>query len=339
MVAAMDVLQGIKIGLWLARTLPVPLQRPLPYLFGLCTFLLARNNRRTIIANQRQVLGTTSRLRLQWQALRVMVNLYHSYHVLVRLPLMTDDEIREAVVFEGEEELAAALDQGRGAIILGGHIAGFNILAPYTALRAQPAGAFVEPVRPPELFEFVSRIRARTGLELFLADREGTARALRLLRRNGLLLIAADRYLGVNGTPAPFFGRAAYLPHGPIVLAQRHDTPILPTTLRRLKDGRLYVRLHPPLTLIDTGNRRADLEDNTRLLAEVLERTIGGAAEQWLVFEPVWELRPRSEQIATPIVQQSQRPAGVRRLLAPAALLLFLARPFRRRQRGQAQDS
>ncbi len=335
----MDVLRSIKFGLWLARTLPVPLQRPLPYLFGLCTYLLAGNNRRTIIANQRQVLGTTSQLRLQWQALRVMVNLYHSYHILVRLPLMTDDEIREAVVFEGGEELEAALDQGRGAIILGGHIAGFNIIAPYTALRVQPAGAFVEPIRPPELFEFVSQIRARTGLELFLADREGTAGAIRLLRRNGLLLIAADRYLGVNGTPAPFFGRAAYLPHGPIVLAQRNHTPILPTTLRRQKDGRLFVRLHPPLAVIDTGNRRADLEANTRLLAGALERMIGGAAEQWLIYEPVWDLRPVSEHAATATVQRAQHPTGVRRWLAPATVLLVLARPFRRKQREQAQDS
>lgn len=335
----MDILRSIKFGLWLARTLPVPLQRPLPYLFGFCTYLLAGNNRRTIIANQRQVLGTTSPLRLQWQALRVMVNLYHSYHVLVRMPLLTDDEIRNAVVFEGGEELTAALAQGHGAIILGGHIAGFNILAPFTALNVQPAGAFVEPIQPPELFEFVSQIRARSGLELFLADREGAAGALRLLRRNGVLLIAADRYLGHNGTPAPLFGRTAYLPHGPVVLAQRYHTPILPTTLRRLNDGRLLARLHPPLPLIDTGNRRADLEANTRLMAREIERMVGDAAEQWLIYEPVWDLRPAGEQAAATTVQRSPRPTGMRRWLAPATLLLVLTRPFRRKQRNRTGDS
>ena len=57
----------------------------------------------------RQVLGAASPLRLHWQALRVMINLFHSYHMLVRVSLMTDEQIRRAVVFEGGEEMEAAL--------------------------------------------------------------------------------------------------------------------------------------------------------------------------------------------------------------------------------------
>lgn len=334
----MQKLRTLKFGQWLVRAFPAPALAWLPYFFGLLTYLLAGNSRRTIIANQRQLLGPVAPLRLHWQALRVMVNLFHSYHVLVRLSVMTDDEIRRAVVFEGGDELEAALAQGHGAIILGAHIAGFNIVAPFAALRRPPAGAFVEPVQPPELFDFVSQIRARTGLQLFLADRDGAAGALRLLRQNGVLLIAADRYLGVNGTSTTFFGRPAYLPLGPIVLAQRHDTPILPATLRRLNDGRMLVRLHPPLPLVDTGNRRADLDANMRLMAAALERTIAGAAEQWQIFEPVWDLRPDREAVAAPVAQRSLRPTGVRRWLAYAALPLVITRPFRRRQSQPTQD-
>jgi KDO2-lipid IV(A) lauroyltransferase len=335
----MQKLRSIKIGLWLVRTLPAPLFSPLPYFFGFLTYACYGENRRTIIANQRQVLGTASPLRLQWQALRVMVNLFHSYHILVRLSIMTDDEIRRAVVFEGGEELEAALARGRGAIILGAHIAGFNILAPFTALRRPPAGAFVEPVQPPELFDFVSQIRARTGLQLLLADREGAAGALRLLRQNGLLLIAADRYLGVNGAQTIFFGRPAYLPHGPLVLAQRHGTPILPATLRRLRDGRFLAHLHPPLQLVDTGNRRADLDANMRLIAGVLERTIARVPEQWQIFAPVWDLRPVGTPVATPPAPQPQRPTSLRRWLAYAALLLVIIRPLRRKQPRPPQDT
>jgi phosphatidylinositol dimannoside acyltransferase len=335
----MQVLRSIKLGQWLVRTFPAPLLRPLPYLFGLMTYALYGENRRMIIANQRQILGTASPVRLQWQTLRVMVNLFQSYELLVRLSLMTDDEIRQSVVFEGGEEMEAALARGRGAIILGAHIAGYNILAPFTALYRPPAGAFVEPVQPPELFEFVSQIRARTGLQLLLADREGAAGALRLLRQNGLLLIAADRYLGANGARTAFFGRPAYLPHGPIVLAQRNNTPILPATLRRLKDGRFLVHVHPPLVLVDTGNRRADLDANMRLMAAALERTIAGAAEQWQIFEPVWDLHPDGEPAVTPSMQHSLRPTGLRRWLAFAAVLLVIIRPFRRRQPRPPQDS
>lgn len=331
----MNVLKSIKMGLWLVQNIPAPLLRPLPYCFGTLCYLIGGESRRTVIANQRQITGIASPLRLHWRTLRVMVNLMHSYHVLVRLPTMTDEEIRRTVVFAGGAVLDEALAQGRGAIILGAHIAGFNILAPFTALRNQPAGAFVEPIRPPELFDFVSQIRARTGLQLFLADREGAAGALRLLRQNGLLLIAADRYLGSNGTEVPFFGGPALLSQGPVVLAQRYDTPILPTTLRRQRDGRFAVQVHPPLALATTGNRRADLEANMHLVAGALERTIAGAADQWLIFEPMWDK-------ATPAPDLPATPRGMTRsrrgMVAKVASLTLLLRPSRRRQRGEHQS-
>ena len=334
----MDVLKTLKFGFWLVRTVPEPLLRPLPYIIGGVAYLMSGKGRRTIIANQRQVLGTASPLRLHWQALRVIVNLFHSYHMLARLPTMSDEQIRRAVVCEGDEQLTAALAGGRGAVILGAHIAGFNILAPFAAIRSQPAGAFVEPIQPPELFDFVSQIRARTGLQLFLADREGAVKALRLLRDNGLLLVAADRYLGTNGTQVQFFGRPAYLSHGPIVLAQRHGAPILPTSLRRLKDGRFRVRIHPPLTLVDTGNRRADLDANMQLLAGALERNIAGAAEQWLIFEPMWD-GPDAAQ--TP-AQHALPTTNARRRFPTTALVFLLAlltRPFRRKRSSRPPDA
>ncbi len=333
----MQVLKFLKFGLWLVRTIPEPLLRPLPYLIGTTTYLLSGKSRRTIIANQRQILGEVSPLRLHWQALHVFVNLFHSYHLLVRLQMMTDAQIRDAVIFEEDGHMTAALANGRGAIILGAHIAGYNILAPFAAIRNQPAGAFVEPIRPPELFDFVSQIRARTGLQLFLADREGAVKALRLLRDNGLLLVAADRYLGTNGTRVQFFGQPAYLSHGPIVLAQRHNVPILPTSLRRLRDGRFQVRIHPPLALVDTGNRRADLDANMQLLAGALERTVGGAAEQWLIFEPMWG-DPDAEAAHE---QPTPLPTATRRWLPTAALFFvftLIARPFRRKRSEQHHD-
>ena len=203
----MGTLRALKWGLRLIRTVPTPLLRPLPTLFGLIFYLFYGARRRMIVANQRQVLGAVSSLRLHRNALRVMINLFHSYHLLARLAIMDEGEIRQRVELCGEEHLQAALARGKGVIILGAHITNYNILASYTSLYHDPAGAFVEPVQPPELFDFVADLRSRTGLQLFLNDREGVVGAMRLLKRNGILMIAADRYLGTNGTLVRFFGR------------------------------------------------------------------------------------------------------------------------------------
>lgn len=312
----MQILRALKLGLWLTRWLPFPVQRSLYYPLGVLFYLSRPATRRVIIANQRQVLATRSRLHLQWQACCVLVNVVRNYHALLRLHQLADDELADdrihaLVEMHGWERLEAALAGGRGAIVLGAHMANYNILAPFSSLFGLPVAAFVEPVRPPALFEFMSKIRARTGLQLLLPNREGTAAALRLLRAGGILIVTGDRYLGTNGTLVKFFGRPTLLPHGMVVLALRHGVPVLPVTLRRLPRGRVLVEFRTPLPLIDTGRTREDRAVNMRLVAQALEETIGSAPEQWIVLDPVWPAEP-------PATQRVGHGAKSRRELFPA---------------------
>ncbi|HEU5327689.1 MAG TPA: lysophospholipid acyltransferase family protein [Thermomicrobiales bacterium] len=325
----MGTLRLLKFGLWLVRWVPSPLVRLLPPIFALIAYLAYPERRQAIAANQRQVLGAMSPPRRQWQVFRVMVNSVRNYHVLARLYSMSDDDIRNFVDLHGLEHLEAARVQGRGVIVIGAHITGFNALAPFAALYAPPAGAFVEPLEPPALFDFVSQIRGRTGLQLLLANRQGTVSALRLLRQNGILLIVGDRYLGANGSVVEFFGKPTTLPHGPIVLALRDGSPILPATFRQVSFNRLQVTLRPPLILQDTGRLQEDIAANMPLLAHALEETIRAAPAQWIVLDPVW---PCDRAQPPHLV----RPRAIRRRLTSAASLLVLAvtRPWRRTRRG-----
>jgi KDO2-lipid IV(A) lauroyltransferase len=330
----MGTLRALKIALWLTRNVPTPLLRLLPPFFGFLFYLCYGTRRRILIDNQRQVLGKVSALRLHWQACRIMINVFRSYHVLVRLPGMSDEEIRAGVELRGEEHLRAALAQGRGVIILGAHIAGYNILAPFTALYHCPAGAFVEPVQPPELFDFVSELRSRTGLQLFPTDRDGVLGAMRLLKKNGILMVAGDRYLGTNGTLVRFFGRPTYLSHGPIVLAQRSGVPILPVTLRQLPGDRLLVELRPPLQLVAAKRRRESLAGSMRILARELEATIRPVAGQWVMMAPVWSTDPAGQDASMAALESAQPPLISRPTLRwslGGLLLLAVVWPWWRR--------
>jgi lauroyl/myristoyl acyltransferase len=329
----MGMLRALRVGLWLIRHLPSFVLRPLPFLFGVGCYLCLGSRRRMIIANQRQVLGDTLPLRLHWHACQVMINLFHSYHLLTRLAILPEERIRALVELRGEEQLQAALARGKGVIIIGAHIGNYNALAPFTALYHAPAGAFVEPVEPPELFDFVSALRGRTGLELFLPNREGVLGAMRLLKRNGLLMMAGDRYLGANGTLVRFFGRPTYLSHGPIILSQRSGAALLPAALERLPGGRLRATLRPPLPLASTGQKRADLLANMRLLAGALEETIRPVPEEWVLVAPVWSTDPAGQDAMAAAVESAERPTGARRglpWLFGVVALVLLWRPWRR---------
>ena len=329
----MGTLRALQAALWLLRHVPASVLRPLPFLFGVGFYLCFGSRRRMIIANQRQVLGDVSPLRLHWHACRVMINLFHSYKLLAQLAILSEDRIRALVELHGGEHLQAALARGKGVILLGAHIGNYHALAPFTALYHTPAGAFVEPVEPPELFDFVSALRGKTGLELFLPDRQGVLGAMRLLKRNGLLMIAGDRYLGANGTLVRFFGRPTYLSHGPLILSQRSGAAILPASLERLSDGRLRATLRPPLQLVNTAQKRTDLLANMRLLAGALEETIRPVPEQWVIVAPVWSTDPAGQDAMAAAVESAERPVGVRRglpWLFGGGVLLFIVRPWRR---------
>ena len=284
----MVMLRLLKTALFLTRVLPDPVVRWIFYPLGTLAYLIRPEQRRAIIANQRQVLGQGSALRLHWQAWRVFMNSLRNYHTLLRILTLTDQQIAGLVELRGREHLDAALQQGRGAILLGAHMGNLNFVAPYMALVTPLAGVIVEPVKPPELFEFVSAVRARTGVRLLPADRDGVRQAMRLLRDNGVLAVVGDRYLGANGTPVPFFGRTAMLPHGPVVLALRAGAPLIPVTLYSRPGGRQVAELRSPLELVDTGNLREDLRHNMRLVAAAVEETIRAAPHQWIMLDPVW---------------------------------------------------
>ena len=284
----MLMLRLLKISLFLTRVLPDPVVRWIFYPLGTLAYLIRPEQRRTIIANQRQVLGQGSGLRLHWQAWRVFMNSLRNYQTLLRILTLTDQQIEGLVELRGREHLDAALQQGRGVILLGAHMGNLNLLAPYMSLVTPLAGVIVEPVQPPELFEFVSAVRARTGVRLLPADRDGVRQAMRLLRDNGVLAVAGDRYLGANGTPVSFFGRPAMLPHGPVVLALRSGARLIPVTLYSRPGGHQVAELRPPFELIDTGNLRDDLRANMRLVAAAVEETIRMAPHQWIMLDPVW---------------------------------------------------
>ena len=284
----MLMLRLLKTALFLTRVLPDPVVRWVFYPLGTLAYLTRPEQRRAIIANQRQVLGRASGPRLHWQAWRVFLNSLRNYHALIRILALSDEQILALVDVRGLEYLDEALSKGRGAIVLGAHMGNVNLIAPYMALRLPLAGLIVEPLKPPELFEFVSAVRARTGVRLLLADREGAHQAMRLLRDNGVLAVVGDRYLGSNGTLVPFFGRPAMLPHGPVVLALRTGAPLIPATLYSRPGGRQVLELRAPLPLVDTGNVREDLQANMRLVAAAVEETIRAAPHQWVMLDPVW---------------------------------------------------
>ena len=117
------------------------------------------------------------------------------------------------------------------------------------------------------------------------------ARALlRVLRRGEILGLLMDQDTNVQGVFAPFFGRPAHTPVGPVRLAMRTGAPLVPMALYREGEG-YHLVVQPPIPLPDTGDREADLREGVARCNRTLEALIRRHPEQWVWMHRRWKTK------------------------------------------------
>ena len=253
----------------------------------------APDARRAVGANLEQVLGRRGR-RHAWAVRGVFRHVLRNYYDTFRLPAMRDAEILDTVVLHGRNHLQSALADGRGAILVTGHVSSVALAAQALALAERGGTVVVEPVEPSELLDLMLRARGSHGLTYRTLGAGLFGELTSTLRQNDLVFLVADRDVGGSGVVMPFFGRPTRLPTGPALLALRTGAPIVPTYVSRRRDGRLDGVVGRPLEVRRTGDRRADVLAISRLVAARLEYHIGSYPEQWTVLQRVWGCAPGS---------------------------------------------
>src|SRR5688500_1701030 len=83
-----------------------------------------------------------------------------------RLPDATPAELEAGMSYEGLEHLYAALAKGKGAMVAMPHLGGWDFGGAWLASVGLSAAVVVEPVEPPELFEWFVTLRRSLGLEV-----------------------------------------------------------------------------------------------------------------------------------------------------------------------------
>jgi KDO2-lipid IV(A) lauroyltransferase len=191
---------------------------------------------------------------------------------------------------EGGQALTAALDGGRGAILLAGHLGNWELGVANVAGSGFAVDAIARRQNNP-LFDRAI-LRARTGFGFHVIDRHNATRpSLESLRMNHVLVLVADQDARDNGVFVPFFSRLASTPRGPAVFALRTGAPIFLLEPLRQPDGRLRVRVIP-LPFAPTGDPEVDTYAITAGYAAALERSVRSAPGQYLWQHRRWKTGP-----------------------------------------------
>jgi len=185
-------------------------------------------------------------------------------------------------------ELAAALDAGRGAIIVSMHAANFEIAARELRRRHAPISSAGERMRPHWLGRVIAMIRRQARIAVH-DERQAARPLLRALRRNEVVGLAADRVIFGDGVPVQLCGETALLPKGPAMLAIMSGAPLMPAFTRRLPDGRVEGVFGRGVDLSDLDRSSDGVQEGVQRMADALTEMIGFGYRSWYALHPVWE--------------------------------------------------
>jgi KDO2-lipid IV(A) lauroyltransferase len=211
---------------------------------------------------------------------------------LIRLPGLPDDEPVRLMRMEGpDHEAFLALwercqAEGRGIIAVSGHIGSIEIFAGAYAARGIPTYGLADDSAFPELFETLTRARARWGVTIIpwrhLRD------IFRVLRSPVALGMVVDWGYRPDDLPVRLMGTWTTLPAGPATLTLLGRARLMTARVLRVAPDQFRAR-GEWLDVELSGDRRADIATMTQRIAERFEAAIAEAPEQWWgAFQPIW---------------------------------------------------
>jgi lauroyl/myristoyl acyltransferase len=279
-----------RAGAVVAQAVPPAVGRPLATGVGRA-LLLAMPGRRRMAERH---LSRASSGALRGPALRQAVagtfDSYARYWLeMFRLPHEARGDLDAAFDVEGYEHVEAGLAAGRGVILALPHLGGWEYAGAWVAqVKGERLLVVVEPVEPPELFEWFVEVRAAMGMEVVALGPKAASASLRALRDNSLLALVCDRDLQGDGVEVEFFGEKTTMPAGPAMLALRAGAVIVPVAVYFRPEGGHHAVVRPPLDTTRRGTVRDDVARITQQLATEFEGLISAEPQQWHLLQPNW---------------------------------------------------
>jgi KDO2-lipid IV(A) lauroyltransferase len=192
--------------------------------------------------------------------------------------------------WRGIAHLKTALDAGRGALLVTGHLGAWELGGQILAAQGYPVTVVTLPEPGSALTRWRAERRRQLGIETVVVGTDSFAflSILAALRANRCVAMLVDRPYRNGGDPVQLFGRDAEFSSAPARIAASSGTPVLPAFVVETPDARYMPIIEPPVELAPDAPRAA----NTARIAAAFEPLIREQATQWYQFAPLWNTAP-----------------------------------------------
>jgi KDO2-lipid IV(A) lauroyltransferase len=260
-----------------------------------------------------------SREKIRQTSRRVFQHLGTALVEICQLATYSKTDVVERVQVIGAERWQRALDRNKGLIIVSAHLGNWEFGMQFAACF-MPRGALgvAKRIRFKPLNQWVHRLRTRFGTQIIY--KKGALPEMRqALRRRETIGLLVDQSRRKESVDVNFFGNRVPATPAAAFLGIRCKSPILPIFCIRDSFGQLIIYVDQPLTPQFSGNLRVDVQANTQLITDVVERMIRRYPEQWFWVHKRWKkyyphLYPayqiRRQKRAEKELKRKQRTAG-----------------------------
>jgi KDO2-lipid IV(A) lauroyltransferase len=285
----MPSVSAYRAGALLARNAPRPLVHMAARAAGMSAALASRDKRLLVARNLERAIGRPMGPLESRRRVAATFEWYARYYIeSFALPSIDPRTIDSEFGYEGVGEIQAAVDSGIGPILVLPHLGSWEWAGWWLSLVAGfRVTVVVEPIEPPELFDWFVELRQSIGMNVVPLGPDVTSEVARAIKRGDVVCLLSDRDIGGGGVPVDFFGERTRLPAGPAMLSLRTGARLIPAAVY-WRDGCRYGLARPPLEVARQGRFRDDVARLVQAYADELEYLIKLAPEQWHLMSPNW---------------------------------------------------
>mgnify|MGYP001819335589 CR=1 FL=1 len=258
-------------------------------MIGTLVYMIDAPHRRIVRRNLRLAFPDWSQEKIRQTSKRVFQHLGATFVEICQLATYSKSDVVDRVCVVGSERWRQALDNRQGLIIVSAHLGNWEFGMQFAACFLQkPVLGVAIRIRFQLLNQWVHKVRTRFGTRI-IYKKGALPEMQQTLRRGGIVGLLVDQSRRLEGVEVTFFGHKVTATPAAAFLALRCKCPVLTIFCVREADGQLTLVVKPPLEFKPTGSLRSDVQANTQVITDAVERMIRKYPEQWFWVHKRWK--------------------------------------------------
>ena len=267
---------------------------------GQALFSVFRLQRRLTLENLNRAFGdemdAAVRLKVAAKCYRHFGGVITEFITLAR---MSPAQVRSRVELENPQVLQAALDEGKGVLLIGGHMGNWELMSAAMVAAGIPYTMYVGRQKNPFADRFINAMRGAYGAGT-VAKRGGMRGMIKALRGNQVLGLLSDQHFSRNRHFVRFFGLPVSVAPGPGALATHSRPPLVFAESWKVGRNRYHARFTRLELPEPSGNEEWDLLVVSQRISDAVEAAVRRHPEQYFWMHRRWREIPHDRQ-PTPV--------------------------------------